>query len=60
MEHDCGMKSENEFTKPLKRIEERETPSRGKGMLAAFAICTVCALPIVYFHGGFAGFGSQK
>ena len=53
------MKSENEFTKPLKRIEERETPSRGKGVLAALAICTVCALPVFYFSGALSGLTSK-
>lgn len=52
------MKSENEFTKPLKRIDEREAPSRGKGILAALAICTVCALPVVYFSGALSGLNS--
>ncbi len=59
MEHDSGMKSENEFTKPLKRIDERQQSTRGKGALVALALCTVCALPVFHFYGGLSGYGDQ-
>lgn len=53
------MHSDSEFTKPLKRIEEREKPSRGKGAFAALALCAVCALPIFHFYGGFSSFDNE-